>query len=210
MMISYIPVPISSAKFSQYSMISTNRPKSARSLNTARSMFQLKFESPDGFKPIITRKNRKLDNFTFQEHTNNVRNLKMKIDSIRSGCNWTERKKNPYDTRVRPALFFRKPEGKQKPLDYFDIGLRPTLGNQRKLVSTSAVKPQFTSKLAKPTPRSSLYQSMRSTRSTDSRAFALDSMDAEMYLSENFKSPRQPLDLFEHLQKSTYQREWDY
>ena len=114
-----------------------------------------------------------------------MRNLKSKINSIKSGYNITERKKNPFDTSVHPALFFRKPPGKRKPVDYSEISNRPLIGNHRMLVHATSVKhipkPQFT-------PRS-LYQS---PRQIPSLAIALDSMDAEMYFDENYNQPRQP------------------
>jgi len=183
-----------------------SQSKTFNSNKSGKTLFQIQFESSGGFQPILTRKNRKLDKFTFQRHTSIMRNLKLKIQSIKSGANTTERKKNPYDTGVHPALFFRKPYQNTKPMDYLDISSRPIIGNQRKLVSVSGLTTVITPppkkiKFSYANSRSQVH-SPRHYNNTGT-TFAMDSMDAELYIDDTYKSSaKQSSDLYDHLRKA--------
>mmetsp|Transcript_63075 Transcript_63075/g.73407 ORF Transcript_63075/g.73407 Transcript_63075/m.73407 type:complete len:269 (+) Transcript_63075:69-875(+) len=200
----YVSRP-SSAKTSQYHFGSnTSYPDHhSQTIYSIRSVHpsQHQIESREPFHPILTRKNRKLDKFILQKHTNNMRNLKTKIRSIKSGANTTERKKNPFDTGVHPALFFRKPFSNQKPLDYLDIGARPFLGNQRKLIPvTSALQPRTQTR---PSTHTSYHSSRYASRLGNGNNLAMDSMDADVFMDGYYRSSQDSMELFENLKRSS-------
>jgi hypothetical protein len=108
--------------------VSTKRKKKSRSgslsssfTNPEPSYITINGLTHQGFSfPVMTKKNKRGDEFIRNEHEKRCRILKEKVRNV--GKSVQERKKNPYDYKTKPVHLVRAPSFNRTPaLDTFDM-----------------------------------------------------------------------------------------